>query len=232
MSLEACREAQEIVWDGSDLDWVKPRGCREYLRGVGLNYLHGVFDEAFKRILEDYKPSKTYSVMLIIPCSYGKPYRESYIHYHIRKAIADYLKRELVHEVIVTNAGVVPRELDEYWPYVAYDWNPRYEDKAIKECYTVVLASRLEAYIRRFKSYYNCFAAYLRWDSDSWRAVELASRRLGVKIPNLAPRTVPREEVYEASLGGLYSDPDIVLIARSSLERLKRLLGELVSSCS
>ncbi len=221
----------EVIWDGNNLDWVKPRECREYLRGVGLKYLlNEYFEEGFKKLLREYRPRKHYPVGLIMPCSYGKPYSNSYIHYIIRKSIADLIRQGKIHEIIVTNAGVIPRELDEYWPYVAYDWNPVYETPEIKEWYTRVLEKRLKKYISTFRSYYDRFAAYLRWNSDSWKAVEKVSQELGIDIPNLAPKTVSREEIIEASLNGLYEDEDIVLITEVSLkslrEKLVKLLGE------
>ncbi|WFO75695.1 DUF5591 domain-containing protein [Desulfurococcaceae archaeon MEX13E-LK6-19] len=222
-------EKLEVIWDGKELDWVKPDTCREYLRGVGLKYLvNKYFEEGFKKILTNYRPKKKYIVGLIIPCSYGKPYSQSYIHYFIRKAIKDFILKEYVHEIIVTNAGVVPRELDEYWPYCAYDWNPKYETNEIKKMYTKVLASRLKTYIETFREYYTQFAAYLRWDSDSWKAVEIVSNELGIKIPNLAPSTIPAEELEEVRLGGLYDDPDLVLITHTSLSKLRENLAKLV----
>ncbi|NPA04989.1 MAG: hypothetical protein GXO09_02695 [Crenarchaeota archaeon] len=222
-----------VVWDGRELDWVDPCEvndcCREFLRGVGGRFLTGrVFEEAFKRLLERYEPPRG-RLMLILPCSYGKPYGQSFIHYHIQSVLVREGFYGRVHQVIVTNAGVVPRELEEYWPWCAYDWNPAYETREVKEEYVRVLASRLEKYIGRFRGYYTGFAAYLRWDSDSWRAVRLASSRLGIEIPNLAPRSVPGEEVWEVSLHGVYRDPDLVLITPSSLrglaDGLRRLLG-------
>jgi len=222
----------EIVWDGRNLDWVDPRGCRAYLRGVGLRYLTGrEFEEGFQKILSEYRPRKWYPLGLIIPCSYGKPYNQSFIHYLLRKAIYRFIVSGDVHEIIVTNAGVVPRELDEYWPYTAYDWNPVYETPEIKELYSEVLAKRLKMFIEAFRSYYGCFAAYLRWDSDSWRAVRVVADELGIEIPNLAPKEVNEDELRELSLGGLYSDPDMVLVTPSATAYLARTLEELVDKC-
>jgi len=220
----------EVIWDGKELDWVKPDKCREYLRGVGLKYLvNRYFEEGFKKIITDYRPSRRYIIGLIIPCSYGKPYSQSFIHYFIRKAIKDFIVKGYIHEIIVTNAGVIPRELDEHWPYCSYDWNPKYETSEIKKEYTEVLAKRLKTYIEKFKGYYRAFVAYLRWDSDSWHAVEIVSRELGVKIPNLAPRFVPPQEVNEIGLEGLYEDPDLTLITPSALSTLRRNLIELIN---
>lgn len=226
------RKELEIIWDGRNLDWVSPGNCRAYLRGVGLRYLTGKeFEEGFKKILQEYKPAKRYPVGLIIPCSYGKPYSQSFIHYLLRRAIYGHIVSGDVHEIIVTNAGVVPRELDEHWPYTAYDWNPSYETPEIKEAYTEVLAERLRKYIERFMSYYGCFAAYLRWDSDSWRAVRIVAEELGMDIPNLAPKEVPAGELKELSLGGLYEDPDMALVTPSSTNQLARGLRELIKEC-
>ncbi len=223
----------EIIWDGRNLDWINPGGCRVYLRGVGLRYLTGEeFEKGFKKLLSEYRPSKWYPVGLIIPCSYGKPYSQSFIHYLLRKAIYEFIISGEVHEIIVTNAGVVPRELDEYWPYTAYDWNPVYETPEIKEIYTQVLYNRLKKYIETFSGYYGCFAAYLRWDSDSWRSVQLVAEELGIDIPNLAPKEVSEEELRELSLGGLYEDPDMVLVTSSSTAYLVKGLRSLVEKCN
>ncbi len=211
-----------VIWDGSELDWVPPRNGRLYLRGVGWKYLaEWPFDEAHRRLIESYRPSKRYRLGLFIPCAYGKPYSQSYIHYLIRRAIRDYVKSGVLHEIILTNAGVVPRELDEHWPYTAYDWNPLKETPEIKECYKSVLKQRIIDYLAKNKDYYDKFAAYLRWDSDSWAALSEASNELGLEIPNLAARNVPRVELEEASLGLSYiEDPDLLLVTPTSLTGL------------
>ncbi len=217
-----CPGAPDVIWDGSELDWVRG-GERLYFRGVGLKYLiNDVFEAGWRKLIEEYVPPKgRYDLCLILPCAYGKPYSQSFIHYAIRSAIKDYLLAGRIHEVIVTNAGVVPRDLDECWPYCAYDWNPTHETKEIKECYTKVLAVRLEAYLRKHGWRYSKIAAYLRWDSDSWRAVRAVAKNLGLSIPNLAPKSVPGNELEEVSLNGLYEDPDLILITKSALNALR-----------
>ncbi len=217
-----CPDTPEVVWDGSELDWVKA-GARLYFRGVGLRYLiNEAFEAGWRRLIEEYVPPRErYDLCLILPCAYGKPYSQSFIHYAIRSAIKEHILAGRIHEVIVTNAGVVPRDLDEYWPYCAYDWNPAHETEEIKECYSRVLARRLEAYLRRHGWRYSRVAAYLRWDSDSWRAVKSVSEALGVSIPNLAPKEVPGEELREVSLNGLYEDPDLILVTRTALSALR-----------
>ncbi|MCE4624416.1 MAG: DUF5591 domain-containing protein [Desulfurococcales archaeon] len=219
-----------VVWDGSDMDWVEPRRCRLYLRGVGWDYTaEWPFNEAHEKIINYYRPSRRYAIGLFIPCSYGKPYSQSYIHYMVRRAIADLLREGLVHEIILTNAGVVPRELDEMWPYSAYDWNPAQETPEVKQCYRIVLKERIIDYVKRFADYYEGFAAYLRWDSDSWQALQEAAKDLGIKVRNLAPHSVPEREVEEAGLGlGYDEDHDIILITPTALMSLRTGLMELL----
>ncbi len=219
------------VWGGEELDWVKAP-ARLYLRGVGRRYIaEWPFNEAHERVIHSYRPRRRYKLGLFLPCSYGKPYSQSYIHYMIRRVLAPWIRAGLLHEIILTNAGVVPRELEEHWPYTAYDWNPAYETPQVKECYRRILASRIEDYLRAHGGHYEGFAAYLRWNSDSWAALQEAAGALGVRVENLAPREVPGREVEEVGLGlGYERDEDIVLITRTALESLRagltRMLGE------
>ncbi len=217
------RICPRIIWDGSEYDWVDPRGRRLYLRGVGWDFLaEWPFNEAHKRLISEYRPQKIYPIGLFLPCAYGKPYSQSYIHYLIRKQIADLIREGLIHEIIVTNAGVVPRELDEYWPYTAYDWNPLKENQEIRRCYKIVLSERITDYIRRFHDYYKGFVAFLRWDSDSWAALQDAAKRTGFRINNLAPHEVPSKELEDTGLGlGYEEDPDLILVTPTALRMLR-----------
>ena len=104
------KEKLWVIWDGKELLW--SGDGREYLRGVGLRYLvHPAFEEGYKKILSNYKPRKKYKLLLILPCSYGKPYSQSYIHYFLLKTIKETGYYDHIHQLIVTNAGIVPREL-------------------------------------------------------------------------------------------------------------------------
>ncbi len=232
---EKCVRARKVVWDGKELDWVTPpkHDLRTYFRGVGLDYLlNDAFEKAFQKLIKEYRPPRSYDVCLIIPCSYGKPYSQSFIHYMLRTAIHDYIRSGRVHEVIVTNAGVVPRELDEYWPFCAYDWNPAYETPEIKECYVEVLRRRLKAYLKKNLNHYGKVAAYLRWDSDSWKAVKMVGEDIGINIPNLAPKSFDPEEIKEVSLEGLYQDEDLVLITPSSLRKLREGIVKIIEGAT
>ncbi len=220
---------ERLVWSGRELVWAGDG--RLYLRGVGEEILnHPYIEEAHRRVLEEYSPPEG-RLLLLIPCSYGKPYSQSYIHYMIQRTLVKTGYYDRVHQVILTNAGVVPRELEEHYPYVAYDWNPLKETPEIKEKYTQVLARRLDGYLERFWKLYRGALAFLRQDSDSWKAVQrviAGGRHRGFNPRNLAPHSVDPEELREVTLGlPMYrDDPDALLVTRSALSSLRRGIVE------
>jgi len=214
------------VWDGKDLIWAGDG--KTFLRGVGESYLtHPFFEEAYKKILSDYAPKTHYRLCLFLPCSYGKPYSQSYIHYMIIKSLRNLRDRyHKVHQVILTNAGIVPRELEEHYPFCCYDWNPRFENPHIKDIYVNVLFERLKGYIQKFEKYYERFACYLRWNSDSYRAVEMVESNLGLKIPNLSlgPNDIQNIEIDD--IYNIYPDEDLILITLKNLSNLIQIVRD------
>lgn len=61
-------------------------------------------------------------VLLLLPCSAKKPYHTSKTHKLFASAIHTASHDTLVHEVIVTSPlGIVPRELDAFYPANSYD---------------------------------------------------------------------------------------------------------------
>jgi len=75
-----------------------------------------------RRLRERYVRPRGTSVLLLIPCSARKPYSMSLTHRRFRDAVlASGLAAE-VHEVIVTSPlGIVPRELELFYPAKDYD---------------------------------------------------------------------------------------------------------------
>ncbi len=89
-----------------------------------------------KVLKERYVPPEHKKVLLLRPCSAKKPYHISKTHKFFAQAIHTGQHDTLVHEVIVTSPlGVVPRELDAFYPANSYDipvtgeWKP--EEKAV-----------------------------------------------------------------------------------------------------
>jgi archaeosine synthase len=79
--------------------------------------------ERFRRMLnERYEPPKHKRILVLLPCSAKKPYHTSKTHRAFASAIHTGDHDVLVHEVIVTSPlGIVPRELDIFYPASSYD---------------------------------------------------------------------------------------------------------------
>jgi len=71
------------------------------------------------RVSEDYTPaSHCQSVLLLLPCSERKPYRQSQSH----RRFSRHIPFTCVDEVMVTSPlGLVPRALEDFWPAAHYD---------------------------------------------------------------------------------------------------------------
>jgi archaeosine synthase len=75
-----------------------------------------------ERFLTRYRPPPSKKVLLVVPCSKTKPYRNSRSHRRFRSAFEDLLGAERVHVASVTSPlGIVPRELEDVPPARHYD---------------------------------------------------------------------------------------------------------------
>ena len=86
---------------------------------------------AYKEKMANYRKPAHKRVLLLLPCSAKKPYHISKTHKAFASAIHTASHDTLVHEVIITSPlGIVPRELDAFYPANAYDipvtgeWKP------------------------------------------------------------------------------------------------------------
>jgi len=79
--------------------------------------------ERFRRtITERYEPPAHKRILVLLPCSAKKPYHTSKTHRAFGDAIHTGEHDVLAHEVIVTSPlGIVPRELDVFFPASSYD---------------------------------------------------------------------------------------------------------------
>jgi predicted RNA-binding protein len=155
------------------------------LSGVGERYLtHPHFEVWQDYIRRWYEPPKG-KLLLFLPCSKTKPYSDSETH----KRIADALKKAgaagRVHEVMLSNAGIVPREFEDNYPFNAYDWDEREETPEIKRRYIEVTAERIRDYLRAHQQYYLGVGCYLKHDSESYTALTRACEEVGVECRNL-----------------------------------------------
>ncbi len=74
------------------------------------------------RILDRYEPPPSKRVLLLVPCSRTKPYRNSPSHRRFARAWEGLPHTPLVHVVSVSSPlGLVPRELEDVYPARHYD---------------------------------------------------------------------------------------------------------------
>ncbi|MGC8506061.1 MAG: DUF5591 domain-containing protein [Thermoplasmata archaeon] len=111
-----------------------------------------------RRIAEVYRKPEVPDVALLLPCSARKPYSFSKSHKKIIEKIHDF--RPYLHEIILTSpVGLVPRELEEFYPPAFYDipvigrW---YEDEK------VMINGLVSEYFSRNK--YRAVIAYINDD--------------------------------------------------------------------
>lgn len=201
-----------------------------FLKGVGEEYTDNpIFNLAHKKIIDEYKPPISGKIGLFTVCSWGKPYRQSYIHYFILKSLIKANLFDKLQLIIVTNAGVIPYELIDNYPYFAYDWDPALETPEIKRIYIEVLTKRLKDYLLSKKKFYRSFCCYLRHESESYQSIRNIEKQLILEIPNLSihEKKIAQEEVSQVSLN-YYEDHDLVLIVRRNLDHLVKKLKEVV----
>jgi archaeosine synthase alpha-subunit len=75
-----------------------------------------------RRFLERYRPPPSKTVLLLVPCSKRKPYRQSRSHRRFAGALENLRALERVHVVSVSSPiGLVPRELEDVPPARHYD---------------------------------------------------------------------------------------------------------------
>ncbi|RLF40013.1 MAG: hypothetical protein DRN12_06175 [Thermoplasmata archaeon] len=75
-----------------------------------------------QRVIDRYIKPRNPSILLLLPCSYRKPYSFSPSHRRFNSILQQLDNRYILHEVIVTSPiGVVPRELELVYPVANYD---------------------------------------------------------------------------------------------------------------
>ena len=162
-----------------------PKQYVERLDGVGEQFLtHPHFEVWHDYILRFYEIREGRS-LLFLPCSFSKPYSKSKTHRAIIQALEDLKVRSSVHEVMLSNAGVIPRELEDNYPFNSYNWDESLETPAIKERYIQVTAERIENYLKAHGKKYSGVYCFLKHSSESYLALEIACKKLSINFKNL-----------------------------------------------
>ena len=159
-----------------------------------------------------YDVPKIKKYALFLPCSFKKPYSMSRTHKEILRRLVSLPQYNEIHQLMISNPGVIPREFEAKYPFANYDWPEWQENKKIKKEYTDVTKERIQKYLSHHK--YKRVFAYFKPDSESFIALSRACRELGV---NLIPCF--NKKTYD----GL-TDKDGVLYNRKMLDVLIKTL--------
>ncbi|MCG2783367.1 MAG: DUF5591 domain-containing protein [Candidatus Altiarchaeales archaeon] len=182
--VEKWKNNPKIEFDAETFRFVPkfPRELRDSLVGVGENFLtHPHFEVWQNYLVRWYNPGR--EIVLFLPCSYKKPYSESETHRGIAGVLGRLGLRGSIHEVMLSNAGLVPREFENLYPFNAYDWDERQETEEIKGRYIEVTTRRIEDYLKAH--HYRRILCFLKYDSESYQALEMACDSLDIKFTNL-----------------------------------------------
>lgn len=110
-------------------------------RSISLKYSPNSFNILSQR----YEPPEEKDVLLFIPCSQEKPYRESRTHSVLMDKLGS--QRERVHKVTVSGMyGPVPEEKEDEEPVLGYEYVLAAEDEEQQDLITDRLVQYLEEY--------------------------------------------------------------------------------------
>lgn len=163
-----------------------PVEVREQLNGVGEEFLtHSHFEVWQDYLVRWYSPPREKNILLFLPCSYKKPYSESMTH---KKIISRLKKNKFyprMHQVMISNPGLVPREFENYYPFNAYDWDESLETEEIKKRYIEVTAKRIRNYLEVHWGHYKKIFHLLKKESESYKALKKVCGELDIKCERL-----------------------------------------------
>ncbi|NPA38206.1 MAG: radical SAM protein [Candidatus Nanohaloarchaeota archaeon] len=159
--------------------------AKHEIKGATIQNLTHPYYEVWQDFISRfYKLPAIKKYALFMHCSYRKPYSRSQTH----RKIISYLQKlgkkyAEIHQLIISNPGVVPREFEDKYPFNAYDW-PEYEEtEEIKKAYVEVNAKRIENYLRNHQ--YEKIFVYLKPGSESLKAFEIAAKKLRLNWINV-----------------------------------------------
>ena len=183
------------------------------INGVGTEQLtHPHFEIWQKYFKENYNIEEDIKIIIFLPCAAIKPYYNSPIHRVFNEIIDKYNN---VLKFVISNAGIIPYEFSDQYPFESYDWNPLFETDIIKQEYIEIISKRIFDFFNVKKMNNNIkFVSYLRNDSESLKSLEIAFNKLNFNL-----------EIIEIS-GKLHktADTDLLLILEENLKKLDKKL--------
>ena len=158
---------------------------------------------------------------LFLPCSYRKPYSSSRTHKEILKRLTPLPFYANLHQLMVSNPGIIPREFETKYPFAHYDWPEWEETPAIKKEYLKVTGERIERYLSAHK--YEKVFAYFKPESESHIALKSACKKQKIDLISCVDENVYRD---------FKDNQKTPLVERRLLDALTKTLRKHISSAS
>lgn len=182
------------------------------LRGVGQRYL-----DEFAHHWKTLWPQRAAKpVCLLTICSHAKPYFKSYIHMSIRKSLHHTGLLDDIEYAHISNAGIIPSDAGDSYPYDSYDWNNALASPYVVELLRKKMRADLTYWDENFAHNYSAVVVYLRAPGNT---SEIAREALGDKAQYCF---VPPEALPWA----LQHDADDCLTLPRNLADLARLIAK------
>jgi hypothetical protein len=124
---------------------------------------------------------------------------------------------------VISNAGIIPYEFANYYPFNSYDWNPRLETEEIKKKYIEITANRLITFFDKHSTNYTSFMSYFRPDSEDIIALKVASESTKTNITHIDVNIKDCDSELPNT-----SDRDLVLITEHNLDKLKYSIENMI----
>ncbi|WP_191567436.1 DUF5591 domain-containing protein [Metabacillus idriensis] len=209
-----------------------------FKRGASLGHIH--HDEF--NIWQDYFCSDQYNkpagkkIAFLQVCSWSKPYDFSYIGKKIRSVTDKY---ELVHPIILSNAGVIPYEYQMNPTFCSYDWIEKENEENLEELrseFREVLLERIERYLSSNK--YDVVVQYGIPSKEHSMAplIKEISNKLGMRYhstPDVDTYREVKSKLVELRDPGEFFCLDEVLISLDkSLSKVSKYVESLSGSTS
>ena len=192
-----------------------PEKLRSELKGADEHNLthphYEVWQDYFERF---YEPPKVKDTILFLPCAFRKPYSRSKTHREILKRIMNLHFYARLHQVMISNPGVIPREFESKYPFQSYDWPEWEETEDIKKRYIEVTQKRIEKYLKAHR--YKKHLCYFKPGSESYIALKNACEKLKIPLTNLFNSKLYEDKETKTN----------VLIERKALDAMVILLKE------
>lgn len=158
-----------------------PESMQKKLVGVGSEYvMHPYFNVWQEYLTRFYEIPEGKKYALFLPCSFRKPYSQSKTHREILRRISELRQYPLIHHVMISNPGVIPREFEGKYPFAHYDWQEWLETTQIKKEYIEATQNRIEKYLAAHK--YSLVFSYMKPTSESFIALKGACAKLKIKL--------------------------------------------------